>query len=137
MENAILKSEVINLKIMELSKELVQKQTEETFAPKCIQIETGSLFLRGCADGIYHCEVMEKPLYVSTSLGYHEVMIKGNKTRVKVEITLVFIKDTPYSTIYDGSTCCYVAMEEAGEITYMPYEKFLDWIVQKVQLQKE
>lgn len=120
------------MKIMNLSKERVQEQALKKFSPRFVQIEGGSLFLRGCADGAYRCDLMEETLFVSTSLGYHEVVIKGNKTRVKVEITLVFVKDTPYATIVDGNACGYVAIEEQEKIQFMEYPLFLDWILDHV-----
>lgn len=121
------------MKITGISKEQVQKEAEKQFQPLFVQIESGSLFLKDCPDGSYQCEAMPDTLYVSTSLGYHEVMIQGNKTRVKVEIWLVFLKQTPYATIYEGKKHCYVAVEEGGEIQFQPYEEFLEWIIQKIQ----
>ncbi len=120
------------MKIMNLSQDQVREQALKKFSPRFVQVESGSLFLRACADGTYRCDLMEETLFVSTSLGYHEVVIKGNKTRVKVEITLVFVKDNPYATIVDGNACGYVAIEEQEEIQFMEYPNFLEWILNHV-----
>ena len=91
------------MKIMGIDKEAVKEAAARAFPRKHAQIENGSLFLPGCADGTYRCDHMEELLHVSTCMGYHEVMIQGNQTRVKIEITLVFLKDGPYEVIYERS----------------------------------
>ena len=117
------------MKIMGIDKEAVKEAAARAFPRKHAQIENGSLFLPGCADGTYRCDHMEELLHVSTCMGFHEVMIQGNQTRVKIEITLVFLKDGSYEVIYEGKKCCHVAMEEDGEIRFLPYEAFLEQIV--------
>ena len=81
------------MRIMDIDIEKVRAQAKQTFPDQFIQIETGSLFIPDSEAGTYTCDYMEDLLYISTCMGYHEVMIKGNKTRVKVEITLVFLKE--------------------------------------------
>ena len=63
-------------------------------------------------------------------MGYHEEIINGNRTRVKTMIPLLFVKESRYAVIYEGEQCCYVPMEDEGEITFMPYAQFLTWIVE-------
>lgn len=113
------------MRIMDIDIEKVRAQAKQTFPDQFIQIETGSLFIPDSEAGTYTCDYMEDLLYISTCMGYHEVMIKGNKTRVKVEITLVFLKKNPYEVIYEGMRCCHVAMADGEQISFIPYDQFL------------
>lgn len=128
MGNAILKHGVLCMEIMNLAEEEVRKQARQQFSNACIQLERSSLFVPGCEEGRYRCDCMQEPLYISTSMGYHEVLEHGNRARVKVEVLLVFVKQDPYEVIYEGKKCAYVAKQEGERILFQPYESFLEWI---------
>lgn len=126
------------MKIININPKIVAAAAKEAFPEYSIQMESGALFIPECADGAYDCDVMTDTLYVSTSIGYYEQMIKGNQTRVKAEIMLIFLKKSPYEVIYEGKKRCYAAMEEdEGKITFLPYEEFLQWIKRQIHKREE
>lgn len=121
------------MKITGLSQTTILEAAARTFTGKYFDLEEGSLFLRGAQPGAYHCEGVEGIQYVSTSMGYHEEIINGNRTRVKTMIPLLFVKDERYEVVYEGAKRCYVPVEDEGEITFMSYPQFLTWIMEKVR----
>ena len=118
------------MKITGLSKSAVMEAAQRAFLGKSLELEEGSLFLRGVEPGAWRCEGIADIQHVSTCMGYHEEIINGNRTRVKTTIPLLFVKESRYAVIYEGEQCCYVPMEDEGDITFMPYAQFVTWIVE-------
>ena len=85
------------MKITGLSKSAVMEAAQRAFLGKSLELEEGSLFLRGVEPGAWRCEGIADIQHVSTCMGYHEEIINGNRTRVKTMIPLLFVKESRYA----------------------------------------
>ena len=67
------------MKITGLSKSAVMEAAQRAFLGKSLELEEGSLFLRGVEPGAWRCEGIADIQHVSTCMGYHEEIINGNR----------------------------------------------------------
>ena len=102
------------MKITGLSKSAVMEAAQRAFLGKSLELEEGSLFLRGVEPGAWRCEGIADIQHVSTCMGYHEEIINGNRTRVKTMIPLLFVKESRYAVIIreNSAVMCRWKMKE-------------------------
>lgn len=116
------------MKITNLDKEKVEKEAKEAFQGKYVEMDTTDLFLADMESGTLRLDGMDHAIYVSTHYAYEDHLVNNNKTRYKIPLTLVLLKNDPYDVIYDSKGCCYVAYEEENHIHFVLYEEFQDFL---------
>ncbi|MEG0527400.1 MAG: hypothetical protein RR531_07795 [Longicatena sp.] len=111
------------MKILNLIESEVLKQAQVTFADKFVELTQTDFFLDDIEKGEIHIDGIDYPLYINTHYVYEDHLVNNNKTRYKVHITCVLVKESPYEVIYDSRGKYYVAYEEDG-IQFVLYEDF-------------
>jgi len=99
-----------------------------------IQITQSDIFLKGKQAGRYRADWLDHEFYVSTEYAYEDRLVNGNKTRYKVSMPCIFVKNDPFEVLYDIQTCYYAVYEENGEIQFMLYTEMNQELVQHMEL---
>ncbi|MDE6476440.1 MAG: hypothetical protein K2L08_06275 [Erysipelotrichaceae bacterium] len=112
------------MKIQDLDKEEVLQAARKQFPDYEIEIDTTDLFTYDLEEGKYQAPFYEKDIYISTRYAYEDIMVNGNATRYKIQITTIMLLKHTYEIIYQTKGRYYVAYEKEGEIFFHPYEEF-------------
>ena len=112
----------------QLSKEEVLKAAQATFQDVYIEYDEMDFYIPDLDFGILRIEGIDKDFFVSTHYAYEDRLVNENQTRYKVPLSIVYTKHDPFEIMYDTHAICYVAYKEEGEIKFILYTKFYDFI---------
>lgn len=108
-----------------LEKEALMKAAQEAFPNKYIEVDNIDFYVPDVKEGILEIEGIEEPFHVSTNYAYEDRIVIGNKTRYKVELSLIYVKEDRYEVIYDSYGKSYIAYE-TDKIHFALYEDFYE-----------
>lgn len=123
--------------IKKLSDEAIIKAAKQAFPNHYIQVEHSDIFLKGKIAGRYKAPWIEQEFYVSTEYAYEDLLVNGNKTRYKIHMPCVLVKENRYDIIYDSKDCYYVAYEDAGHIQFKRYIDVIQELPEQMELLEE
>lgn len=113
----------------QLNQEEVMRAAQREFAGKVIEWDTCDLYMKDLESGEIHMQGITQPFFVSTHYVYEERVVKGNNTRYKVSVPLIYVKDNAYDPIYDLKGQTYCVYEENNVYHFISYDAYLDWII--------
>lgn len=116
------------MRLFELDVEALKQQASEKFANKYIEIVNSDWYIDDLYEGQISLAGLNETLYVSTNYVYHDVDVNGNKTRYKMPLTCILVKNHAYEVIYNYDDAYYVAYEDEGKISFILYRDFIDFI---------
>ena len=125
-----------DMKICNLDQTEVVEAAKVHFAPKVVAYDQVDFYLPDIETGKIMVEGVDHPMYVSTHYAYEDHIVKGNDTRYKVPLSMIYVKDDAYDVIYDSRDCCYIAYEEANEIKFILYVDFYAFIKPYIHLEE-
>ena len=121
----------------QLDEEKVVEAAKAHFASQYPVLDHADFYLPDIETGKIMVDGVEHPFYVSTHYAYEDRVVKGNDTRYKVPLCLLYVKDDPYQIIYDSKDCCYVAYQQEDEIRFVLYVDFYDFVKKQIHLVEE
>lgn len=125
------------MQIIGLDKEEVAQAAAQAYPQKYVELQEADLYLRDIEKGTLHIDGISFPVYASTHYAYEDRLVNGNKTRYKIALTAIIIKQDPYEVIYDSYGKYFIAYKEADEIRFVPYEDFWDIIKDRIHVEEE
>lgn len=125
------------MQIKDLSDELVLEAANKQFPGKAVQIEPSDIYLKGKQTGRYTVDWLDHDIYISTEYAYEDRIINGNRTRYKVQVPCVLIKNHPHDIIYDSTDIYFAAYVEDNEIYFMRYVDLIEELRQHMVLQEK
>lgn len=124
------------MQITNLNKEDILAKAQEVFPDSFIELDTIDLFLRDQEKGKGTIEGIDHPVFISTHYAYEDHLINNNKTRYKIHLSIIYIKNDAYEVIYDSREMCYVAYQE-NEIKFILYKDFYDFMKPKIHIEED
>lgn len=122
------------MEIKTLSEEQLLAAAQKQFINKAILSDSSDIYLKGKQTGRYRVDWLDHDIYISTEYAYEDRMINGNKTRYKVQVPCVLIKDHPHDIIYDSRDIYYAAYIENNEIRFMRYVDLIEELGKHTEL---
>lgn len=116
------------MRLFELDLEKVKQQAKIDFVDKYSEIVNSDWYLDDIFEGQISLDGLDEILYVNTNYVYHDVDVNGNKTRYKMPLTCLLVKNNPYEIIYSYENAYYVAYEDEGKINFILYRDFINFI---------
>lgn len=125
------------MQIKMLSDEQLLHAAQKRFVGKAIVLEPSDIYLKGKQTGRYHVDWLDHDVYISTEYAYEDRIINGNKTRYKVQVPCVLIKEHFHDIIYDSRDIYYAAYMENDEICFMRYVDLIVELGKHMELQEK
>lgn len=116
------------IKLRNLDEESIVTAAKQKFKGYLFEYDIADLFLKDYEDGEYIADIFDAPFYVSTQYAYEDLLVNGNKTRYKIHISTILLKKEKYEVVYRYDDRYYVVYEEDGEIKFMKYSEFQNFI---------
>lgn len=110
------------MEILKLNKTNVLEAAQKKFQGRYIEIGECDLFLESITSGNMYLDGYENELFVNTNYVYEDRIVKGNKTRYKIQLTTVLLKKDAYEVIYDSFGKYFVAYKNEDTIAFIAYE---------------
>lgn len=121
------------MQIFHLHDEEVMQEAKQYFSDKFIELDHCDMFLNTLEQGEIRIHGYDKPFYVNTHYVYEDKLVNENKTRYKVLLTMVLVKNDPYEVIYSSVGKCYIAYFDEG-IKFILYEEFQTFLASYIQI---
>lgn len=124
------------MQLVGLHEEELRRKAHEQFPGYYIDFDKADLFLRDEEQGKGTIDGIDHPIFVSTHYVYEDHLVNNNKTRYKVHVDIFCVKKDAYEVIYDSRDICYVAYQDEGEIKFILYEDFYDFIKKGIHIEQ-
>ena len=124
------------MQIKAFNEELVLRAAQKQFPDKAVLLEPSDIYLKGKQTGRYTASWYDHDIFISTEFAYEDRVINGNKTRYKIEVPFVLIKNHPHDIIYDSRDIYFAAYSENDEIHFMKYVELIEELGKHMELQE-
>lgn len=125
------------MRISNIDKEQVLACAQAAFPQSYIELDTADFYLPSIEKGIIQMDGESHPYYVNTHYAYEDRLVNGNQTRYKVVLTVFFVKDDPFTVLYDTKDSYYVAFVEHDKVAFLPYEAFHAHVLNAIKILEE
>lgn len=122
------------INFINLDNNKILEAAKQQFPKFYIEQDVTDFYLPDVEKGEIRIASIPHTIYVSTHYAYEDRMINGNKTRYKMQLSIIYTTKDAYEVVYDSRDICYVAYEEDDEIYFILYEDFYDKIRVQIEI---
>lgn len=119
---------MVSIKLQNLDEERIKSEAAIQFPDCKMRLDKADLYMKEIEDGTYISSFHDSKFHVSTQYAYEDIPVHGNMTRYKMYIYTIELLVDAYSVNYVWQDCYYVAFENNGDIQFMKYAEFLEFI---------
>lgn len=121
------------MKIQHLDKDQVLQAARKQFPDYEISVDLTDFFTYDLEEGHYKASFLNQDMFVSTGYAYEDVVVNGNDTRYKIQLTTIMLLKNAYEILYQTKGRYYVAYEEDGIISFQLYEDFFPFVRDQIE----